>query len=105
MIQIRHAARQHLIAWSTDLLEILGPFHISFQRIADMPPYKIYIKKAPAMRVASLWAKGLPFNVTVPKAYEKLAAWMAEKKISPLSGSPMGLALYYDDPGPSHPRR
>ncbi len=48
--------------------------------------------------MASLWAKGLPFNVTVPKAFEELAAWMTEKKIPPLSGSPMGLALYYDDP-------
>jgi DNA gyrase inhibitor GyrI len=65
-----------------------------------MPPYDIEIKKIPAMRVASLWAKGLPFNVTVPKAYEELAAWMAEKEITvPTSGSPMGLALYYDDPG------
>jgi DNA gyrase inhibitor GyrI len=64
-----------------------------------MPTYDIEIKKVPAMRVASLMAKGLPFNVTVPKAYEELAAWMDEKKIPPLSGSPMGLALYYDDPG------
>jgi len=64
-----------------------------------MPTYDIEIKKVPAMRVASLWAKGLPFNVTVPKAYEELAAWMAEKKILPHLGSPMGLALYYDDPG------
>jgi effector-binding domain-containing protein len=64
-----------------------------------MPTYDIEIKKVPAMRVASLSAKGLPFNVTVPKAYEELAAWMTEKKIPGLkSGSPMGLALYYDDP-------
>ena len=69
-----------------------------------MPTYDIEIKKIPAIQVASLWAKGLPFNVTVPKAYEELAAWMAEKEIPPPSGSPMGLALYYDDPAPSHPR-
>ena len=31
-----------------------------------MPTYDIEIKKVPAMQVASLWAKGLPFNVTVP---------------------------------------
>jgi DNA gyrase inhibitor GyrI len=68
-----------------------------------MLTYDIEIKKVPAMRVASLHAKGLPFNVTVPKAYEELAAWMAEKKISPPSGSPMGLALYYDDPGTVKP--
>jgi AraC family transcriptional regulator len=63
-----------------------------------MPPYDIQIKKVPAMRVASLWAKGLPFNVTVPRAYEELEAWMARKSIPVLAGSPMGLALYYDDP-------
>jgi AraC family transcriptional regulator len=63
-----------------------------------MPPYDIKIKKVPALRVASLWAKGLPFAVTVPRAYEELAAWMARESIPALSGSPMGLALYYDDP-------
>ena len=63
-----------------------------------MPTYDIEIKKVPAMRVASLWGKGLPFNVTVPKAYEELVAWMAEKKIPFPSESPLGLALYYDDP-------
>lgn len=63
-----------------------------------MSPYDIEIKKVPAMRVASLWARGLPFNVTVPKAYEELAGWMAEKMIPVPSGPPMGLALYYDDP-------
>lgn len=68
-----------------------------------MPTYDIEIKKVPSMRVASLWAKGLPFNVTVPKAYEELAAWMAEKKMPFPTGSPMGLALYYDDPGAVKP--
>ena len=63
-----------------------------------MSQYEINIKSVPALRVASLWAKGLPFAVTVPKAYEELAAWMARKLIPPPSGSPMGLALYYDDP-------
>jgi len=63
-----------------------------------MPTYDIEIKKVPALRVASLWGKGLPFNVTVPKAYEELVAWMAEKKIPFPSESPLGLALYYDDP-------
>ena len=60
--------------------------------------YNIEIKKVPAIRVASLWARGLPFNVTVPKAYEELAEWISKKKIPMHSGSPMGLALYYDDP-------
>lgn len=63
-----------------------------------MSRYEINIKNVPTMRVASLWGKGLPFAVTVPKAYEDLAAWMANKSIHPLSGSPMGIALYYDDP-------
>ena len=63
-----------------------------------MPTYDIEIKSVPALRVASLWGKGLPFAVTIPKAYEELAAWMAKKSIPALSGSPMGLALYYDDP-------
>ena len=63
-----------------------------------MSQYEIKIKSVPALRVASLWAKGLPFNVTIPKAYEELAAWMARESIPALSGSPMGLALYYDDP-------
>jgi AraC family transcriptional regulator len=63
-----------------------------------MSQYEINMKSVPALRVASLWAKGLPFAVTVPKAYEELAAWMAKKSIPALSGSPMGLALYYDDP-------
>lgn len=49
-----------------------------------MPPYDIQIKKVPALRMASLWAKGLPFNVTVPRAYEELAAWMARSR-SPFS--------------------
>ena len=64
-----------------------------------MIKYNIQIKKVPAMRVASLWAKGLPFNVTVPKAYEELAAWMAEKKILPLSGSPDGPCPLLRRPG------
>ena len=64
-----------------------------------MPTYDIEIKSVPALRVASLWGKGLPFAVTIPKAYEELAAWMAEKKIPFPSESPLGLALYYDDPG------
>ncbi len=68
-----------------------------------MSEREIEIKNVPAMRVASLMAKGLPFNVTIPKAYEELAAWMDEKKIPPLSGSPMGLALYYDDPSTVKP--
>ena len=63
-----------------------------------MPTYDIEIKNVPALRVASLWAKGLPFSVTIPKAYEELAAWMAKKSIPFPSESPMGLALYYDDP-------
>ena len=63
-----------------------------------MPTYDIEIKSVPALRVASLWGKGLPFAVTIPKAYEELAAWMAKKSIPFPSESPMGLALYYDDP-------
>lgn len=63
-----------------------------------MSQYEINMKSVPALRVASLWGKGLPFAVTVPKAYKGLAAWMAEKKIPFPSGSPMGIALYYDDP-------
>ena len=63
-----------------------------------MSEREIEIKKVPAVRVASFQAKGLPFNVTIPKAYEELAKWMAKKKIPFPSGSPMGLALYYDDP-------
>lgn len=77
---------------------------ISFEGV-DMSQYEINIKSFPALRVASLWGKGLPFAVTVPNAYEDLAAWMAEKLIPPLSGSPMGLALYYDDPASIPPRR
>ncbi|MGB3944444.1 MAG: GyrI-like domain-containing protein [Methanothrix sp.] len=68
-----------------------------------MSRYDIQIKKVPGLRVASLWGKGLPFSVTVPKAYEELAAWMARKSIPPPSGSPMGLALYYDDPASVSP--
>jgi len=68
-----------------------------------MSRYEINMKSVPAMRVASLWGKGLPFSVTVPKAYEDLAAWMAKKSIPPLSGSPMGIALYYDDPASVSP--
>ena len=63
-----------------------------------MSQYEINMKSVPALRVASLWGKGLPFAVTIPKAYEELAAWMAKKSIPALSGSPMGLAHYYDDP-------
>jgi effector-binding domain-containing protein len=63
-----------------------------------MSEREIEIKKVPAVRVASFQAKGLPFNVTIPKAYEELAKWMDSKKIPMPTGSPMGLALYYDDP-------
>jgi hypothetical protein len=33
-----------------------------------MSQYEINMKSVPALRVVSLWAKGLPFAVTVPKA-------------------------------------
>ncbi len=63
-----------------------------------MSEKEVEIKAVPAIKVASLWAKGLPFNETVPKAFGDLISLMMAKGLPMPQGSPMGLAIYYDDP-------
>jgi effector-binding domain-containing protein len=43
-------------------------------------------------------AKGLPFQETVPKAFDDLMRWMTSKGLPMPASSPMGLAVYYSDP-------
>jgi len=58
----------------------------------------INIKEVGAIKVASLWYQGLPFQETVPRAFGELAEWMTKNGLPKPAGSPWGLALYYDDP-------
>ncbi len=63
-----------------------------------MPDQEIDMKKVPAIKVASLMAKGLPFHETVPKAFGDLMRWMISKGLPMPISSPMGLTVYYSDP-------
>lgn len=63
-----------------------------------MSEKEVETKAVPEIKVASLWAKGLPFNETVPRAFGDLISWMMAKGLPMPQGSPMCLAIYYDDP-------
>jgi effector-binding domain-containing protein len=73
-------------------------------RVLSMPDQEIDIKKVPAIKVASLMAKGLPFQETVPKAFGDLMRWMISKGLPMPASFPMGLVVYYSDPMNMHPR-
>ncbi|MFB3765979.1 MAG: GyrI-like domain-containing protein [Methanotrichaceae archaeon] len=68
-----------------------------------MSSWEITIKNVPALKVASIWANGLPFNETVPKAFGELGKWMESKSLPMPKGSLMGLAIYYGDPKVANP--
>ncbi len=63
-----------------------------------MVEQNVEIKSVPPMKIAGLMARGMPFQKTVPEAFGKLMQWMAARGLPAVSGSPMGLAIYYDDP-------
>ena len=67
------------------------------KREVGMPDQQIQIKNASAIKVASLMAQGLPFQETVPKAYDDLIQWMKAKGLPMSKGSPW-LTIYFDDP-------
>jgi effector-binding domain-containing protein len=63
-----------------------------------MSDQEVKVKNVGEKKVASLWYKGLPFQETVPKAFNELVGWMKQKGLPMPAGSPWGLTLYYDDP-------
>ncbi|MCJ7445944.1 MAG: GyrI-like domain-containing protein [Methanotrichaceae archaeon] len=65
---------------------------------AGISDREIQIKRTSAIKVASLMAKGLPFQATVPKAYGDLIEWMKAEGIPVAAGSPWGVTIYFDDP-------
>ena len=68
----------------------------SYNATTPISNQKILTKKVPAIKVASLWSNGLPFNETVPKAFDDLMKLLTAKGLPMTSGAPM--AIYYDDP-------
>jgi effector-binding domain-containing protein len=67
------------------------------KREVGISDQQIQIKNVSAMKVASLMAQGLPFQETVPKAYNELIKWMKAKGLPMSKGSPWGLTIYFDD--------
>jgi effector-binding domain-containing protein len=101
--RLQSPAEMEFITRKTDSGGMLAATSKLTRLSVEMSDQDIQIKNTSALRVASLMAKGLPFQETVPKAYNELIDWMRAKGLPAPVGSPWGVTIYFDDPKSVYP--